>query len=414
MNSNLYKYWQKNKNNASQNIEEFIKQNKTLNEFTKYDILFLMNDQEYSRQFITLILEKNIAYLTKIFKAKELMSLFKKANLLTKKTILDIFIFDEPKYTKELHTILKKIAIKPNFYTYLPQLLILIQKNHTYSIYLKNQLFKYYLLFSNDHEKEEIVLNYIRENKKLMEYIILNIARDAFPKKEIPSLLKKLKKSIYYQELFEPYKEFIYSSFLKIPSVIETYDKQLYNALLLVLEDFLKMENTPIEKLTYLNSGFFSDTFKTKTMIIKTGNAHYLDEIMNSSSLAYPLFRKNFKEYNYYIELNHFTDTKDITEKDVYEIYKYERDHKRIWFDCKIDNLGKKISNNNSYNFNVEPSTLGLKGKIDEVKKIGEIKIIDLDYLMDENVDLNKMKNIIDLNDYYKLERIYQKELKKE
>lgn len=227
---------------------------------------------------------------------------------------------------------------------------------------------------------------------------------------ELPTKLKQIRISKYYQELFLKYKMKIYKIFL---FNCDTKDEVMeeFSVFIFLIEELLNLENLNFEDITYLRHGCFCNVYRLNQFVLKIGKCHIKHFIESSSSFAFPIFRKEIPSLNFYIEVNYLYDTKNIGEADVYSIYKKERQNGNIWLDPKPENLGRMLYKNNFYDFKIEESTLGFNGSYVEQKEIGSLSIIDLDYLWKEK-DIDWDNLFINLSLYQHYEDCYQYELK--
>ena len=111
------------------------------------------------------------------------------------------------------------------------------------------------------------------------------------------------------------------------------------------------------------------------------------------------------------MEINEEVDTKNITDADVYYVYKELRKQRLVWTDPKKENLGRLIKDNKIY-FDgidkVDKNSTGFLTDSDYSLKAGDLVIIDTDFIYDED-DLDYLNHVTLL--WPRFEQRYQDEL---
>ena len=111
------------------------------------------------------------------------------------------------------------------------------------------------------------------------------------------------------------------------------------------------------------------------------------------------------------MEINEEVDTKNITDADVYYVYKELRKQRLVWTDPKKENLGRLIKDNKIY-FDgvdkVDKNSTGFLTDSDYSLKAGDLVIIDTDFIYDED-DLDYLNHVTFL--WPRFEQRYQDEL---
>ena len=149
-----------------------------------------------------------------------------------------------------------------------------------------------------------------------------------------------------------------------------------------------------------LNSGAFSTVLELGNKVLKIENKKKKKKFPNNPYINSILLRKEFyitKNHSLFVEVNEKLDTKsEVTEEELYQLYKKLRDIKLIWADIAVRNVGKLLKNNQNYWREELPITderIGLepyRGK--EKLQKGNIVILDNDLIFDENTDFSEIR----------------------
>ena len=200
-------------------------------------------------------------------------------------------------------------------------------------------------------------------------------------------------------------------------------DDKTENALTLIFEEIAENENTDLSEIQFLKRGHFSQAYKLGNKVIKLGRPKYTYKIPYHKRLLQPLIRRDILPENLYIEITEYLKPgKPITEEDVYSVYKSLRDDGILWLDPSPENLAR-LEKDNTIHFkddlNVEDESLGYipsNSKKDQVLSKGDLVVIDLDFLIQENdrETFDKASKSINTNTYKKYERRYQREKEEE
>ena len=202
-----------------------------------------------------------------------------------------------------------------------------------------------------------------------------------------------------------------------------TIDAKTVNALSLIFEEIAENENTDLSEIQFLKSGHFSQAYKLGNKVIKLGRPKYTYKIPYHKRLLQPLIRRDILPENLYIEITEYLKPgKPITEEDVYSVYKSLRDDGILWLDPSPENLARLEKDNIihfKYKLNVEDESLGYtpsNSKKGQVLSKGDLVVIDLDFLIEENdkETFDKASKSINTTAYKKYERRYQKEKKED
>lgn len=181
-----------------------------------------------------------------------------------------------------------------------------------------------------------------------------------------------------------------------------------------VVTELVEKQDLKYSDIKYLSSGSYSNAFLIGDKVIKIGRKRETHIIPNDKRILKPLIRLNLGDYSNIegsIEVCNYVNTDiNLSDEEMYQLYKELRDRKIICTDFRMANLGSLIMDND-YNWKDElgddVSARGLIGEYDEKLKSGDIVIIDTDYIFNEN-DPNIVEGSIDYRVFerrYKLEK---------
>lgn len=178
--------------------------------------------------------------------------------------------------------------------------------------------------------------------------------------------------------------------------------KELFD---MMIREVYDKEGIRPSDITILGEGVYSKAFSVGSKVIKIGGEAETYRIpKNSARFLQPLVR--YEAFGLgRIEISEKVEMDpNITDEELYEIYKELRDEGMIWGDAKWDNVGRLLKDNSIHleNFvhanaddiekrqvDIEPYGPNLGFKSDEspsrVLKAGELVIIDVDFIYDEN-----------------------------
>lgn len=174
---------------------------------------------------------------------------------------------------------------------------------------------------------------------------------------------------------------------------VDVIEKEKYTSFLKqLIEEILQNEKLNYHDIEYLDSGYYSKVYKIGDKVLKIGNERKKFNIPFNKRFLKPLYRQNIssldgKKTLFCIEITECVDTNDITDDDVYKVYKELRDEGLIWTDCKRSNLGRLKKDNKIYFdgiTSVSKNSTGYLDDNDEILKKGELVIIDNDYIFPE------------------------------
>lgn len=174
---------------------------------------------------------------------------------------------------------------------------------------------------------------------------------------------------------------------------VDVIEKEKYTSFLKqLIEEILQNEKLNYHDIEYLDKGCYSKVYKIGDKVLKIGNKRKKFNIPFNKRFLKPLYRQNIssldgKKTLFCIEITECVDTNDITDDDVYKVYKELRDEGLIWTDCKRSNLGRLKKDNKIYFdgiTSVSKNSTGYLDDNDEILKKGELVIIDNDYIFPE------------------------------
>lgn len=182
-----------------------------------------------------------------------------------------------------------------------------------------------------------------------------------------------------------------------------------------IIYELCIQENVNYHDIKYVGGGDFSSCFKIGHKYFKIGDKRRTFYIKNNKRFLQPLRREEIKtlddEFMFCLEINEEVDTKNITDEDVYRIYKELRNQKIIWTDPKKANLGRLIIDNKVYYDGVDyvdKAGTGFLTNYDYSLKAGDLVIIDTDFIYDED-DLDYLNHTTNL--WARFETRYQDEM---
>ena len=191
------------------------------------------------------------------------------------------------------------------------------------------------------------------------------------------------------------------------------YPQEYNDAIIIILDEIMKSENIKFSEIKPKGSGGYSKVFLLGNTILKIGNPRMTYNIPNHRRILQPLVRQEFldKDNKAFatIEISEAVDTKlskyNITQEDIYLLYKELRDKGIRCGDLKIENLGVLLKPNKTYYKNeaVSPGSIarGFDRNLSEEETLskGELVILDSDFLyydkeyLEKNFD-DEQKNI--------------------
>lgn len=182
-----------------------------------------------------------------------------------------------------------------------------------------------------------------------------------------------------------------------------------------IIYELCEQEKVKYHDIKHVGGGDFSSCFKIGHKFFKIGDKRRTFYIKNNRRFLQPLRREEIKtldnEFMFTLEINEEVDTKNITDNDVYFVYKELRKQGIIWTDPKKANLGRLIKDNKIYFDGVDQVNIVGTGFLTDsayTLKAGELVIIDTDFIYDED-DLDYLNHTTSLWAYF--EQRYQEEV---
>lgn len=194
-----------------------------------------------------------------------------------------------------------------------------------------------------------------------------------------------------------------------------------------IVEDLImKAKNTQLppkvdSDMHYIGDGFSVICFRIGENVITIGRykEHMIDFVPDEYFLNLKLNRtfevENKNGEKITIQVMPYVDTHRVTDEELYQIYRHFRLKGYVWLDCKKSNIGHLIKPNyNPYPDLSEEGRafLGIHEVTDIVLEAGTAVIFDIDGIVPENVLPNLDWPVKRNQQYKKLEKRYQKEVK--
>lgn len=308
-----------------------------------------------------------------------------------------------------------------------------------------------YIIFEYDYfDKEmfELLFNFLEFNEKinrsdlnnLLEYIIKNKSKyinyefiDYLLNSKYKNVvvnnferildncyyLLDLKKIIKVKSLLERYNSYInnkpdniiYEILVKgfNLNLEEIKNEKIFDTIKLIIDELLNYQNLNYSDIYFIGYGAYNFVVSIGSKVLKLGQKREMFKIDNNKRFLKPILRTQINKLNSEeilgcLEITEKVSTKNITEKDVYILYKELRDKGYIWIDCKKDNVGRLLKDNKIYFNDLDPtlSAINYNTNNNEELNEGELVIIDNDYIYSEkefdslpqNAQYNYMENI--------------------
>lgn len=266
-----------------------------------------------------------------------------------------------------------------------------------------------------EFDKKKIIFNlFFDEYSKLMQEEIMKKGLFNLTEEEKEEFCKFLDR--YYEQNKEKVvKDLILKILLTVDvvnfkknesKIDETYVKFFVT----VIDELLEEQNKKYSEIISLGMGNYSEALKIGDKILKIGKTRETIDIPNSEYILQPLIRFNLLDNNQNdcmsVEITEEVELNNITDEDVYNIYKNLRNQGIIWNDPKVANVGRLKKKNITYlkgmeiKINQEQNGF-LRNNIKTLEK-GSCVILDSDYLyLEEN--FNKINDM----SIYKYEKKY-------
>jgi len=137
-------------------------------------------------------------------------------------------------------------------------------------------------------------------------------------------------------------------------SIKRLKEEKLYNFFKELIKELVENEKIDYSNIEFIAEGTSSKVFGIGSKILKVGIPKETFKIKNNKLFLRPLYRKEIYSIHdntslMCVEITEKVDTKNITEEDIYYVYKTLRDEDLIWLDHTKDNIGRLIRDNKIY-----------------------------------------------------------------
>ena len=175
-------------------------------------------------------------------------------------------------------------------------------------------------------------------------------------------------------------------------------DKDVLDVVEMIINEIMKSDDTSVSELDSNSTGYYSFVITTNTKAIKVGYKRRTVQFPDNPYIVTPLIRRDISSTNTpcFIEVTEkvkLVNPDEISEEELYKLYKGLRDLGIIWTDIKAENVGRLLKENVVYWDKAiahEPENLSLKKrKGDIVLKAGDLVVLDADYMFEEGTKLD-------------------------
>lgn len=211
-------------------------------------------------------------------------------------------------------------------------------------------------------EKNNIRISYNEVVKKLIELEQINLIKKYFNYfwKDNHHLLefKHIVKDLHLN--LDAVNSFINKNLDLIIEEVTDYSistlklERLYNFFKELIKELSEKEQVDCSDIEFIAKGTSSRVFGIGSKILKVGVPKEVFKMKNNKLFLQPLYRKEIKSIHnnetlMCIEITEKVDTENITEDDVYYVYKTLRDEGLVWLDHTVDNVGRLLKDNKIY-----------------------------------------------------------------
>ena len=213
--------------------------------------------------------------------------------------------------------------------------------------------------------------------------------------------------------------EFIKNGYIKKKEIDTTNINYIIEQL---LKEIIKYDNTPPSEIDHTYGGY-SIVFMTNTKVLKIGDTRETEKFPDNPYIVKPLIRRTISNNNdesYFIEVTEKVqklNNGEISEEDIYQLYKNLRDLGIVWTDTEAKNMGKLIKDNIIHwdkTLSDESTKQNFDGKRgDFVLKKGDFVLLDADYLFkvgDNNILYPNGSRAKEFEERYKKEKEINKD----
>lgn len=396
-----------------------IEKDKIINNFPKY------------------MLDKNSDFLIILFTNKEVCKLIIDNNLFWKYFADTVNLFREDR-TFEIFKVLYNNDSENKF---INEEMYTLFDNNYYSTELYRKIFSF--LESRQALDENLIKNILVNKCKFINFnclkyllnseyknIVINnfegILNNSYDLLKIKELIKEneilLNKYINY--INENPNNLIYEVLSKgfILSLNEIEEEKIFNTIKIIIDELLEYEKLNYSDIEFLGDGALNYVASIGNKVLKIGQKREIFKMDNNRRFLKPILRTQIDSlYNGEIfgciEITEKVNTENITESDIYILYKELRDKGYYWVDCRKCNAGRLIRKNKVYFNDLEPfkEAINYNQELKEELDAGELVILDNDYIYMEDQFEQKSKETQSL--YYEqigeFENRYQEEKRK-
>ncbi len=251
---------------------------------------------------------------------------------------------------------------------------------------------KIYLISKSEKEREKFltekipqIIEQINEDN-IHDYLKLKSQDRVIREKLNQKIIKNKRKYIEDYILGRVNQDYVY------------LDDVMIDLLEKIIEEILEHENLDWIDINYRISGGYSSIFEIGSKILKIGEKRETYRIPYDKRILQPLIRINLSDLSSdnigTIEVCEKVLTKeDISDEELYQIYRELRERGKIWADIKAENVGILLKENKRHwdkNLADSKRALGYMedeffNEEDEVLPAGEYIIIDSDYIYNES-----------------------------
>lgn len=313
-----------------------------INSGRKLEISFKLNDKEKCLEIIkTNLFWDNLDLIIEKLDESLIMTFIKKLSICDNNFLTyDIVKFFKYNFNDAFYIDLFEIIKHSNL-----DLILL------YKYILENNLLNVssYALFKSMYENncKELLYNnldlILKKSYKLIE--IKNIvSNDVKFKEKINEFIKNNPDNVIYN---------LVMSYIGLTKQ-EIDEEKIFDFVKAIVDEILVSENKKYSDIKYLGEGSSTAVYLIGDKVLKIGSERIPLNIPNNKRFLKPLLRKHINsiknnEVLFCIEITERVDTNNITEDDVYEIYKEFRDLGYVWADANIRNTGRLLKKNKIY-----------------------------------------------------------------
>ena len=195
----------------------------------------------------------------------------------------------------------------------------------------------------------------------------------------------------------------------------------LCDVVILIIKDILKNENIDVSNIEWVARGGYSDVIMIGDKILKIGSTRRTKTFPDNPYVNAMLLRREFEigdNKALFLEVNEKVDTNiEVTEEELYQLYKKLRELGLIWTDVNYRNVGRLLKDNKvswREDLPINSQVLGLDSYRGDVElKKGDLVVLDNDFIFDERKP-DKSYKMSNNNLYYTFENRYLKEKRTE